>query len=202
MIETNAFARRYLDEAKQIIDRMDVVTIERMATLLRALRDQGGRLFIVGVGGGAGHASHAVNDFRKIAGIEAYSPSDNVSELTARTNDEGWDTTYAAWLKVSRLSKNDMVFVFSVGGGDAERNISANLVRAVQFAKEVGSRVIGVVGRDGGYTARVADACVVVPTVNAGAVTPHTESFQAVIWHLLVSHPLLQLLPNKWESGK
>jgi D-sedoheptulose 7-phosphate isomerase len=196
------FTCQYLREAAEIIDRLNHDVIERMADLLRDLRDRGGRLFLVGVGGGAGHASHAVNDFRKIAGIESYSPSDNVSELTARTNDEGWETTYAAWLKVSRLGKADALFVFSVGGGDVERNISANLVRAVQHAKEVGATVLGVVGRDGGYTARVADACVVVPTVNARAVTPHTESFQALVWHLLVSHPKLQVMPNKWESSR
>lgn len=194
-----SFARQYLHEAKQIIDQLDIGPIDRMAQLLTDLRARGGRLFIVGVGGGAGNASHAVNDFRKIAGIEAYSPSDNVSELTARTNDEGWDTTYAAWLKVSRISAADMVFVFSVGGGDVKRNISANIVHAVKYAKEVGAKVIGVVGRDGGYTASVADACVIVPTVNPNAVTPHTESFQAVIWHLLVSDPRLQVMSNKWE---
>ena len=197
-----SFVQQYLIEAKQIIDQLDIGPIDRMAQLLADLRAGGGRLFIVGVGGGAGHASHAVNDFRKIAGIEAYSPSDNVSELTARTNDEGWDTTYGAWLKVSRLSAADMVFVFSVGGGDLERNISANIVRAVQYAKQVGAKVIGVVGRNGGYTASVADACVIVPTVNPNAVTPHTESFQAVIWHLLVSDPRLQQMPNKWESNR
>jgi D-sedoheptulose 7-phosphate isomerase len=195
------FVRRYLDEAKRIIDKLDPDVIERMAQQLVALRDRGGRLFLLGVGGGAGHAGHAVNDFRKIAGIEAYAPSDNVSELTARTNDEGWETTYAAWLEVSRMSSNDMVFVFSVGGGDLERNISPNLVRAVQLAKKVGAGVIGVVGRDGGYTASVADACVIVPTVNPDTITPHTESFQAVVWHLLVSHPLLQRMLNKWESS-
>jgi len=201
MTTMNSFARQYLDEAKQIIDKIEIGPIDRMAQLLADLRARGGRLFIVGVGGGAGHASHAVNDFRKIAGIEAYSPSDNVSELTARTNDEGWDTTYAAWLKVSRLSAADMLLVFSVGGGDLERNISANIVRAVQYAKEVRAKVIGVVGRNGGYTASVADACVIVPTVNPNAVTPHTESFQAVIWHLLVSDPRLQIMSNKWESS-
>jgi D-sedoheptulose 7-phosphate isomerase len=197
----SSFAQQYLIEARQIIDQLDIEPIDRMAQLLADLRAGGGRLFIVGVGGGAGHASHAVNDFRKIAGIEAYSPSDNVSELTARTNDEGWDTTYAAWLKVSRLAATDMVFVFSVGGGDVKRNISVNIVRAVQYAKEVGAKVIGVVGRDGGYTASVANACVIVPTVNPNAVTPHTESFQAMIWHLLVSDPRLQQMPNKWESN-
>lgn len=196
------FAQQYLTEAKQIIDQIDVRPIERMAELLAQLRNDGGRLFIIGVGGGAGHASHAVNDFRKIAGIEAYSPSDNVSELTARTNDEGWDTTYAAWLKVSRLSAKDMLFVFSVGGGDLKRNISANIVHAIQYGREKGAKIMGVLGRDGGYTASVADACVIVPTVNAQAVTPHTESFQAVIWHLLVSHPSLQVMSNKWESSR
>jgi len=196
-----SFARQYLDEASQIIEQIDIGPIDQMTRLLEALRADGGRLFIVGVGGGAGHASHAVNDFRKIAGIEAYSPSDNVSELTARTNDEGWDTTYVGWLKVSRLCADDMVFVFSVGGGDLDRNISPNIVRAVQYAKEVSAKVIGVLGRDGGYTASVADACVIVPTVNPDAVTPHTESFQAVIWHLLVSDPRLQIMPNKWESN-
>jgi D-sedoheptulose 7-phosphate isomerase len=201
MSASPTFARQYLAEAVEIIQKLDTDTIERMVDLLAELRQRGGRLFLLGVGGGAGHAGHAVNDFRKIAGIESYSPSDNVSELTARTNDEGWDTTYAAWLKVSRLSDRDMLFVFSVGGGDVERNISANLVRAVQLGKEVGAKVIGVVGRDGGYTARVADACVVVPTVNPSMVTPHTESFQALVWHLIVSHPRLMLMPNKWESS-
>jgi D-sedoheptulose 7-phosphate isomerase len=201
MTARSEFTAQFLAEAKEIIDRLDIIAIERMAGLLAALRDRGGRLFLLGVGGGAGHAGHAVNDFRKIAGIEAYSPSDNVSELTARTNDEGWETSYAGWLKVSRVSSDDMLFVFSVGGGDLARNISPNLVRALQLATEVKARIIGIVGRDGGYTATVADACVIIPTVNPAAVTPHTESFQAVIWHLLVSHPLLQLAPNKWESA-
>lgn len=196
------FAHQYLEEAKRIIDQLDRSAIEAMTRLLVKLRESGGRLFLVGVGGGAGHAGHAVNDFRKLAGIEAYSPSDNVSELTARTNDEGWDTTYAAWLQVSRLGKKDMLFVFSVGGGDLERNISPNIVRAVEYAKHVGATVIGVLGRDGGYTASVADACVIVPTVNSKTVTPHTESFQAVVWHLLVSDPRLQVMSNKWESSQ
>ena len=199
---TTSFARQYLDEAKQIIDRVDLEAIDRMTDLLADLRSSGGRLFLIGVGGGAGHAGHAVNDFRKLAGIESYSPSDNVSELTARTNDEGWETSYAAWLKVSRLSAQDMLFVFSVGGGDLQRNISANIVRAVQYGKEVGAKVVGVLGRDGGYTASVADACVVIPTVNKSTVTPHTEAFQAVIWHLLVSDPRLQMMSNKWESTR
>jgi D-sedoheptulose 7-phosphate isomerase len=196
------FAKQYLQEAKTIIDQIDVEQVEKMTTLLVNLRNNKGRLFLIGVGGGAGHASHAVNDFRKIAGIESYSPSDNVSELTARTNDEGWETTYAAWLKVSNLSAKDMLFVFSVGGGDAEKNISTNIVNALKLANEIGCKIIGVVGRDGGYTAKVADACVIVPTVNKDYITPHTESFQAMIWHLLVSDPRLQQMTNKWESQK
>ena len=196
------FAQTYLAEAKKIIEHLDIPEIDRMTELLVKLRTEGGRLFLVGVGGGAGHAGHAVNDFRKLAGIESYSPSDNVSELTARTNDEGWETTYSAWLQVSRLSAKDMIFVFSVGGGDLGRNISPNIVHAVKYAKEVGAKIIGVVGRDGGYTASVADACVVIPTVNDQMVTPHTESFQALVWHLLVSDPRLQLMSNKWESAK
>lgn len=195
------FVEKYLDEAAQIVAELDKNTIERMVELLAELRDNSGRLFFLGVGGSAANCSHAVNDFRKIAGIESYAPSDNVSELTARTNDEGWETTYEAWLKVSRLTEVDMLFVFSVGGGDLERNISPNIVRAVSYAKEVGASVIGVVGRDGGYTATVADACVVVPTVNPAMVTPHTESFQALVWHLLVSDPRLQIMSNKWESS-
>ena len=190
----------YLSEASQILDRLDVEAIDRMINLLVALRERGGRLFLLGAGGGAGHASHAVCDFRKIAGIEAYAPTDNVSELTARVNDDGWETVFVNWLKGSRLNGNDMVFVFSVGGGDLERNISPNLVRALQYTQEVGATICGVVGRDGGYTAQVADACVVVPIVNPETVTPHTESFQALIWHLLVSHPALQVSAMKWES--
>lgn len=201
MNTTTVFAHQYLDEAKSIIDQLDRSSIEKMTLQLVKLREAGGRLFLVGVGGGAGHASHAVNDFRKLAGIESYCPSDNVSELTARTNDEGWDTTYAAWLKVSRLCDKDMLCVFSVGGGDLERNISPNIVRAVHYAKEVGAAVIGVLGRNGGYTASVANACVIVPTVNPAMVTPHTESFQALVWHLLVSDPRLQMISNKWESS-
>lgn len=193
------FTAEYLKEAIQIIEGLDQAAVERIVDLVVRLRDSDGRLFFLGVGGGAGHASHAVNDFRKIANIEAYSPSDNVSELTARTNDEGWDTVYAAWLAGSRLRANDMVFVFSVGGGDLERNISPNLVRAVDYAKSVGATVVGIVGRDGGHTARVSDACVVVPTVNPGNTTPHTESFQAVLWHLIVAHPRVQRVSNKWE---
>lgn len=195
-----SYTADYLSEASQILDRLDVEAIDRMINLLVALRERGGRLFLLGVGGGAGHASHAVCDFRKIAGIEAYTPTDNVSELTARVNDDGWETVFVNWLRASRLNGNDMIFVFSVGGGDLEHNISPNLVRALQYAEQVGASIGGVVGRDGGYTAQVADACVVIPTVNSETVTPHTESFQALIWHLLVSHPDLQVSPMKWES--
>jgi len=198
----NLYAKQYLQEASLIIEQLDVASIETITELLVKLRQSGGRLFLVGVGGGAGHASHAVNDFRKLANIEAYSPADNISELTARTNDEGWDTTYAAWLQVSRLSGSDMLLIFSVGGGDLTLNISPNIVRAVQYAKQVGAGVIGILGRDGGYTATVADACVIVPVVNPGSITPHTEAFQAVIWHLIVSDPRLQVVANKWEGSK
>ena len=201
MNKNKLFAHQYLDEARTIIDQLDRSAIENMTLQLINLRKDGGRLFLVGVGGGAGHASHAVNDFRKLAGIESYCPSDNVSELTARTNDEGWDTTYAAWLKVSHLCDKDMLCVFSVGGGDLDRNISPNIVRAVHYAKEVGAAVIGVLGRNGGYTASLADACIIVPTVNPAMITPHTESFQALVWHLLVSDPRLQVMSNKWESS-
>ena len=195
-----SYIAQYLEEAIDILKKIDQGAIERIVVLLVALRERGGRLFLLGVGGGAGHASHAVCDFRKIAGIEAYTPADNVSELSARTNDDGWETVFVNWLKGSRLNSNDMILVFSVGGGDLEHNISANLVRALQYAQEVGATICGVVGRNGGYTAQVADACVVVPTVNPETVTPHTESFQALIWHLLVSHPDLQVSPMKWES--
>ena len=198
----NLYANQYLQEASLIIEQLDIASIETITELLVKLRQSGGRLFLVGVGGGAGHASHAVNDFRKLANIEAYSPADNISELTARTNDEGWDTTYAAWLQVSRLSGSDMLLIFSVGGGDLTLNISPNIVRAVQYAKQVGAGVIGILGRDGGYTATVADACVIVPIVNPGSITPHTEAFQAVIWHLIVSDPRLQVIANKWEGSK
>lgn len=181
---------------------MDAQAIERLAEQLVAVRERGGRLFVLGVGGGAAHASHAVCDFRKIAGLEAYTPTDNVGELTARINDDGWDTAFANWLAGSRCDSKDMVLVFSVGGGDLERNISPNLVRALEYAKRQGAAIAGVVGRDGGYTARVADVCVVVPTVNPANVTPHTEAFQALVWHLLVSHPSLQTAPMKWESTR
>ena len=194
------YITKYLSEVAEIIERLDATGIERMVKLIIDARARGGRLFILGVGGGAGHASHAVCDFRKIAGMEAYAPSDNVSELTARVNDEGWETAYAAWLAGSRLRSDDLVLVFSVGGGDLERNISRNLVRALEYTRDVGAKIVGVVGRSGGYTAKVADACVVVPTVNAESVTPHTETLQAVIWHLLVSHPDVQIASMKWES--
>ena len=197
-----SFARRHLSEAVQILERLDADVIERMAEVLADVRGRGGRLFFLGVGGSAGNCSHAVNDFRKLAGFEAYAPTDNVSELTARTNDEGWDTVFAAWLSGSRLRKEDGVFVFSVGGGSLEKNISPNLVKALQYARESDAAIVGVVGRDGGYTATVADACVIVPTVNPDTVTPHSEAFQAVVWHLLVSHPKLKANATKWESTR
>jgi D-sedoheptulose 7-phosphate isomerase len=192
------FAQQFLDEARAVIDRIDAAAIERAAALLAETRAAGGRLFILGVGGSAANASHAVNDFRKLAGIEAYAPTDNVSELTARTNDEGWSTVFEAWLRTSRLRAPDMVLVLSVGGGDRERNVSPNLVTAVDYARSVGARIAGIVGRDGGHTARVADVCIIVPTVSEERVTPHAEAFQAVIWHLLVSHPLVKTAPTKW----
>jgi D-sedoheptulose 7-phosphate isomerase len=195
-----SYIEQYLSEAKQIIDALDRAAIERMIVILKKVRTRRGRLFILGVGGGAGHASHAVNDFRKIAGIEAYTPMDNISEFSARVNDDGWENVLKDWLKGSFLSSKDAVLVFSVGGGNAEKKISVNIVEGVRYAKEIGARVLGVVGRDGGYTKQVADACVVVPVVNAETVTPHTESFQAVIWHLIVSHPLFLKQKGKWES--
>lgn len=196
------YAAQYLREATDILKRIDSESIEKLANLLVGLRERGGRLFFLGVGGGAGHASHAVCDFRKIGQIEAYTPSDNVSELTARVNDDGWDTAYANWLRGSRINDKDAVFVFSVGGGDSERNISSNLVRALEYAKSVDAKVCGIVGRDGGFTARVADACVIVPVVNPASITPHTEAFQALVWHLLVSHPRLKAAEMKWESTR
>lgn len=194
------FTATYLAETEAILRQMDRAAVDHLVSHLVRLKTRRGRLFILGVGGGAGHASHAVNDFRKLAGIEAYAPTDNVSELTARTNDDGWESVFVNWLKGSRLNAQDMVFVFSVGGGDLERNISPNLVRALEHARAVGATICGVVGRDGGYTARVADACVVIPTVNPQRATPHTEAFQALVWHLCVSHPELQSQPTKWES--
>jgi D-sedoheptulose 7-phosphate isomerase len=196
------FTEEFLAEARAIIDRIDCAAVERAAALLASTRAAGGRLFILGVGGSAANASHAVNDFRKLAGIEAYAPTDNVSELTARTNDEGWATVFEAWLRTSRLRPGDLILVLSVGGGDRERNISPNLVAALDYARSAGAAIAGIVGRDGGHTARVADVCIVVPTVNQERVTPHAEAFQAVLWHLLVSHPLVQTAPTKWESGR
>ena len=194
------YSEKHLNEVRQIIESIDVEAIESMVKLLAQVRTDGGRLFFLGVGGSAGNCSHAVNDFRKIAGFESYAPTDNVSELTARTNDEGWDTVFVEWLKTSRLSERDAVFVFSVGGGNLEKNVSPNLVRALQYAKAVGAGITGVVGRDGGFTATVADVCVIVPTVNPETITPHAEAFQAVVWHLLVSHPGLKASKTKWES--
>jgi len=196
----NTFSQQFLAEARDVIDRLDAANIENAASLLAATRASGGRLFILGVGGSAANASHAVNDFRKIAGIEAYAPTDNVSELTARTNDEGWATVFESWLRVSRLRAHDLVLVFSVGGGDLEKNVSPNLVAALQYAKGVGAKILGIVGRDGGHTAKVADVCIIIPTVNPAHVTPHAEAFQAVVWHLLVSHPAVKQQQTKWES--
>ena len=194
------FVASYLDETAQIAAAIDRNAVEQLAQTLAAVRERGGRLFLLGVGGGAAHASHAANDFRKLAGFEAYAPTDNVAELTARTNDEGWETVFAAWLTESRLRREDAVFVLSVGGGSTNPNISANVVKALEYAKRTGAAIVGIVGMAGGYTAQVADACVIVPTVNASTVTPHTEEFQAVIWHLLVSHPSLRRAMPKWES--
>ena len=197
-----SYAKQHLDEAARVIAALDTAAIEKMASLLADLRARDGRLFFLGVGGSAANCSHAVNDFRKIAGIEAYTPVDNVSELTARVNDDGWDSVFAEWLKVSRLSKQDFVLVFSVGGGNLDKNVSPNLVRALEHARAVGATIGGVVGRDGGYTAEVADVCVLIPCPNPAATTPHTEAFQAVVWHLMVSHPALQRHATKWESVK
>jgi D-sedoheptulose 7-phosphate isomerase len=194
------FTRQFLAQVGAIASQIDANAVERMAVLLAQLRADRGRLFFLGVGGGAGHASHAVNDFRKICGMECYAPTDNVSELTARINDEGWDGSYAAWLRGSRLSSGDGIFVLSVGGGNVDRRVSVNIVNAVDLARTVGAKVLGVVGRDGGHTARHGDGVVIIPTVDNALITPHTEAFQAVIWHLLVSHPLLALNPTKWES--
>jgi len=194
------YTETYFEEAIQILQQLNTETVEKMVILLNELRQREGRLFLVGAGGGAGHASHAVCDFRKIAGIEAYSSCDNVSELTARVNDDGWESTFVNWLKVSRLGEDDMVFVFSVGGGNAEKNISPNIIQALKFSQQVGAKICGVVGRDGGFTAQVADLCVVIPVVNHNSVTPHTEGFQALVWHLLVSHPKIRKSEMKWES--
>ncbi len=196
-----SFSQTFLAEAVQVINQLDAAAIERTVEHLVKVRAAGGRLFFLGVGGSAANASHAVNDFRKIAGFEAYAPTDNVSELTARVNDESWADVFVNWLKGSRLRKGDGIMVFSVGGGNAEKNISPNLIQAVQYAKEVGATVVGVVGRDGGYTAKAADACVIVPTVNPDHVTPHAEAFQGVVWHLIVSHPAIKAAQTKWESA-
>ena len=197
-----SFTKQFLAEVQQVTAQLNESAIEKCADELAAIRERGGRLFILGVGGSAGNASHAVNDFRKICGFEAYAPTDNVSELTARTNDEGWPTIFAEWLKGSRINAKDGLLIFSVGGGNIEKNVSPNLVNAIQLAKKVGASVVGIVGRDGGYTAKEATACVIVPTVNAAHVTPHSEAFQGIIWHLLVSHPKLKVAQTKWESTK
>lgn len=197
-----SYVKDYLNEVRQVAERLDIQSIERMVQELVALRQREGRLFFLGVGGGAGNAAHAVNDFRKIAGIESYTPTDNVSELSARVNDDGWETVFVNWLKGSRLCSEDGIFVFSVGGGSAERNVSPNIIEALKYAKGVGAKIFGIVGRDGGYTARVADVCVVIPTVNSETITAHTEAFQAVVWHLIVSHPQMKVFEMKWESIK
>ena len=199
---TESFTKRFLDESVELIHKLDAESIEATAQGLASVRDGGGRLFILGVGGSAGHAGHAVNDFRKICGFEAYAPTDNVSELTARVNDEGWDTCFSEWLKGSRLRKGDGLLVFSVGGGNREKNVSVNLVRSLELASEVGAKVYGIVGRDGGYTRQVANACVLIPVISPERTTPHTEGFAAVVWHLLVSHPALARTVTKWESVK
>ena len=196
-----SYAQQHLKEAQEIIDQIDIEAIEKVADLLATVKKDQGRIFFLGVGGSAGNCSHAVNDFRKIVEIESYAPTDNVSELTARTNDEGWPTIFEPWLKLSKLNPRDAVFIFSVGGGNLEKNISPNLVNALKYAKQVGAKITGVVGRDGGYTAKVSDACVIIPTVNPENITPHSEAFQAVIWHLLVSHPKLKENQTKWESA-
>jgi len=195
-----SFAASFLEEVREIATRLDTISIEKAAALLADVRERSGRLFVIGVGGSAANASHAVNDFRKITGIEAYAPTDNVAELTARINDDGWQNVFAAWLEGSRLQASDAVLVFSVGGGNLERNVSPNIVSALDYAKSKGAAIIGIVGRDGGYTAKMADACVLVPVVHPGRTTPHTEAFQAVVWHLLVSHPVLQRSATHWES--
>lgn len=196
------FTESFIAEAVEILSKLDVAVIERIVDLLAQTRELGGRLFVLGVGGSAANASHAVNDFRKIVGIETYAPTDNVSELTARTNDEGWASVFKCWLEGSHLNAKDTILVFSVGGGNLEKNVSPNLVLALQLAKQVGAKIVGVVGRDGGYTAQVADACVVIPTVHAEHITPHTEAFQSVVHHLLVTHPRLKAAQTKWESVK
>jgi D-sedoheptulose 7-phosphate isomerase len=195
------YSQQHISEAVAILNTLDADAIEKMADLLATVKSDQGRIFFLGVGGSAGNCSHAVNDFRKIVGIESYAPTDNVSELTARTNDEGWPTIFVEWLKISKLNTKDTLFILSVGGGDLEKNISPNLVEALKYAQEVGAKVTGIVGRDGGYTAKVADVCVIIPTVNTETITPHSEAFQAVVWHLLVSHPKLKANNTKWESA-
>ena len=194
------YSDHHLAEAIEIIKKIETKQIEKIVDLILNVRNEKGRIFFLGVGGSAGNCSHAVNDFRKIIGVESYAPTDNVSELTARTNDEGWSTIFNEWLKVSHLNSKDLIFVFSVGGGSIEKNISPNIVAALKYGKSVGSKLIGVVGRDGGYTSKVADVCLIIPTVNEKTITPHTEAFQAIIWHLIVSHPKLKLNETKWES--
>lgn len=195
------FSQKYLNEANQIIDRLDEKKIEKLVDLINEIKSNDGRIFFLGVGGSAGNCSHAVNDFRKIVGVECYAPTDNVSELTARTNDEGWKTIFVEWLRVSKLTNKDLIFIFSVGGGSLEKNISVNLVEAIKYGKSLGSRITGVVGKDGGYTAQNSDTCIIIPIVNDQNITPHTEAFQAVIWHLIVSHPKLKTNQTKWESS-
>lgn len=196
-----SYSQQHLDESIEVIKQLDAAKIEEMASLLAKVKNEGGRLFFLGVGGSAGNCSHAVNDFRKIVGMESYAPTDNVSELTARTNDEGWSTVFAEWLKISKLNTKDALFILSVGGGNLAKNISPNLVEALRYAATVGSKITGIVGRDGGFTAEVADVCVIIPTVNANNITPHSEAFQAVVWHLLVSHPALKVNETKWEAA-
>ena len=202
MSTNDDFIDMFLNEALEIIKMIDKIALERLIKELVSVREHGGRLFILGVGGSAGHSSHAVNDFRKLCRLEAYSPTDNVSELTARTNDEGWETTFSAWLEISRASERDAIMVFSVGGGDEQRNISTNIVRAVDYASEKGCKILGIVGRDGGYVAKKSDACVIIPPLFPDRITPHTEGLCAVIWHLIVSHPQMSQVGTKWETSK
>lgn len=197
-----SYTKKHLKETSKIIEKLDTKIIENIVHLIAKIKSRGGRIFFLGVGGSAGNCSHAVNDFRKIVGIECYAPTDNVSELTARTNDDGWSTVFLEWLKISKLSNNDMLFIFSVGGGNLKKKISTNLVEALKYGKNIGSKIVGIVGRDGGYTAKVSDACIVIPTVSLETITPHSEAFQSVIWHLLVSHPKLKTKQTKWESLK
>ena len=195
-----AYANRYFDEVQSIAKSIDLTTIEKMVQIIASVKEQKGRLFFIGVGGSAANCTHAVNDFRKIGGIESYTPNDNVAELTARTNDEGWDTVYSPWLECSQVSHKDAVFVFSVGGGSKEKNVSVNLIHALDHAKKVGARILGITGRDGGYTGKVSDACLVIPTLSPDTITPHAEAWQAVIWHMLVTDPRIMAMSNKWES--